>query len=391
MILTSEEARHRIISAQGLNRSMAFGLGPQATLTSVEHLSYVQIDTISVVERAHHHTLWSRVPNYNVDVLNGLVNDGSVFEYWAHAASYLPMKDFRFSLPRKKRHSDGEAHWFKMTAEHRKERKIILDRIKSEGPLRSKDFEKPAGFKGQWFNHSISKQTLEKLFMDGVLMISERQGFQKVYDLTENILPSHVDTTFPNAEEFSEYLIRSCLRSQELATMKEISYLRRPETKAQIKASLKKMLLSGEVVEIKIEHNPNQYFALSNQIKKTYKKAKSDHVQILSPFDSCVIQRGRLQDIFDFNYLIECYVPAPKRKYGYFALPLLYKNHFVGVVDLKAHRADKELEVISIFVQPTVKKDQDFKEALSSALEEFSEFNQCERVIGSQKFLNLNF
>lgn len=389
MAITPEEARHRIISAQGLNRSHAFGLGAKATLASIEHLSYVQIDTISVVERAHHHTLWSRVPNYNSDVLNRLVKNRSVFEYWAHAASYLPMKDFRFSLPRKKRHADGAAHWFKMTAEHRKERKIILDRIKSEGPLRSKDFEKPAGHKGQWFNHSVSKQTLEKLFMDGVLMISERKGFQKVYDLTERVLPDNIDTTFPSPEEFSEYLIRSCLRSQELATIKEISYLRRPEIKVQIKLALKKMILSGEIVEVEIEHNENQYFALSNQIKKTYKKQKSDHVQILSPFDSCVIQRSRLQDIFDFNYQIECYVPAPKRKYGYFALPLLYKNNFVGVVDLKAHRAEKELEVISIFVKPSVKKDLDFKEALSSALEEFSEFNQCEQIIGAQKFLNL--
>lgn len=389
MILTQEEARHRIISAQGLNRIHTFGLGAKATLASIEHLSYVQIDTISVVERAHHHTLWSRVPNYSADVLNRLVKNRSVFEYWAHAASYLPMKDFRFSLPRKKRHADGEAHWFKMTSEHRKERKIILDRIKSEGPLRSKDFEKPVGHKGQWFNHSISKQTLEKLFMDGVLMISERQGFQKVYDLTENVLPNHVDTTFPSHEEFSEYLIRSCLRSQELATMKEISYLRRPEIKSQIKLALKNMILSGEVVEVQIEHNENQYFALSNQIKKTYKQTNSDQVQILSPFDSCVIQRARLNDIFDFNYQIECYVPAPKRKYGYFALPLLYKNNFVGVVDLKAHRAEKELEVISIFVQPSVKKDQNFKEALSSALSDFSEFNQCEQVTGVQKFLNL--
>lgn len=387
MAMTPEEARHRIISAQGLNRSHAFGLGAKATLASIEHLSYVQIDTISVVERAHHHTLWSRVPNYNSDVLSRLVKNRSVFEYWAHAASYLPMTDFRFSLPRKKRHADGEAHWFKMTAEHRKERKIILDRIKSEGPLRSKDFEKPAGFKGQWFNHSVSKQTLEKLFMDGVLMISERKGFQKVYDLTERVLPDNVDTAFPSEEEFSEYLIRSCLRSQELATTKEISYLRRPETKVQIKKSLQKMLLSGEATEIQIEKNENQYYALSNQLKKSYKMMKSNHVQIVSPFDSCVIQRARLNDIFDFNYQIECYVPAPKRKYGYFALPLLYKNNFVGVVDLKTHRAEKELEVISIFIKPYVKKDQDFKEALSSALEEFSVFNQCEQVIGARKFL----
>lgn len=387
MILTLEEAQHRIISAQGLNRSHAFGLGAKATLSSIEHLSYIQIDTISVVERAHHHTLWSRVPNYSSDVLNRLVKNRSVFEYWAHAASYLPMKDFRFSLPRKKRHADGEAHWFKMTAEHRKERKIILDRIKSEGPLRSKDFEKPVGYKGQWFNHSISKQTLEKLFMDGVLMISERKGFQKVYDLTERVLPDNLNTAFPSEEEFSEYLIRSCLRSQELATAKEISYLRRPEAKTQIKKSLQKMLLSGEVIEVQIETNENQYYALSNQIKKTYKNTKSNHVQILSPFDSCVIQRARLNDIFDFNYQIECYVPASKRKYGYFALPLLYKNNFVGVVDLKAHRAEKELEVISIFVKATVKKDQDFKEALSSALSDFSEFNKCEQIVGTQKFL----
>lgn len=389
MILTSEEAKHRIISAQGLSSRSNLGVGLRGALRAIEHLSYVQIDTISVIERAHHHTLWSRVSDYNPTMLNQLVKDKKVFEYWAHAASYLPMKDFRYSLPRKKRHADGEAHWFKMTAEHTKQRKIILNRIKSEGPLRSKDFEKPVGFKGQWFNHSVSKQTLEKLFMEGVLMISERQGFQKVYDLTENVISGQVNTQFPTDQEMAEYLIRACLRSQELATEKEISYLRRPEIKLQIRSALKRMILSEEVLEIKIEKNELKYYALTKQIQQSVPKEKSKKVLILSPFDSCVIQRNRLKDVFDFNYQIECYVPAPKRKYGYFTLPLLYKNNFVGVVDLKAHRAQKELEVISIFVKPIIKKDQNFKEALSAALSEFSEFNQCEQVVGVQKLFNL--
>ncbi len=379
------EARATVINAQGLSNNTQFKNDKAKSLSVIKHLSYVQIDTISVVERAHHHILWSRNPAYRLSDLDQLTNEKKIFEYWSHAAAYLPIEDYRFSLPRKKRHADGDAHWFKITPEHLKQKKIILERFKSEGPLQSKDFEKPKNSKPGWFNYSVSKQMLTKLFMDGVLMVSKRQGFQKVYDLTERVLPQNINTDFPTDAEMARYLIQSCLRSHAFATEKEIGFQRQAELRNLIKGELKKMIIEGEVIEIKIAENQNSYFALFNVLDQKLPKTKSTMVKILSPFDNLVIQRQRLVDIFNFNYQIECYTPEKSRKYGYFSLPLLYKNNLVGLVDLKAHRSKQTLEVRTMFGKNEYYQDDDFQEALMKEIKIFAVFNGCEKVIGFKK------
>jgi hypothetical protein len=387
MKLSLEEARARILAAQGLGSDEPFfGLGKEGALAALEHLSYVQIDTISVVERAHHHIFQSRVCDYELRHLHELVAaDRSAFEYWSHAASYLPMRDFRYSLPRKRKYVNGENHWFVPTAEHKKQRKIILDRLQSEGPLQSKDFERPAGSKNGWFERTPAKQMLEQLFNEGALMIRERKGFQKVYDLTERVLPTHVDTSFPSSLEMGMYLIRSSLRAQALASAGEIAYLRAPELKESVSLALKKMLASGEIGLVEVEGLGKDYFALTSEIEKSAQEVTSTRVKILSPFDPIVIQRKRLQDFFDFNYQIECYVPQPKRKYGYFTLPLLYRGEFVGLADLKAHRPQKKLEVTACFLRTEVKQNSGFSDELKASLKEFARFNGCEKVSFSKR------
>jgi hypothetical protein len=387
MKLSIEEARCRILAAQGLDTDKSpFGRGKAGALNALEHLSYIQIDTISVVERAHHHIFQSRVSDYELAHLHELIAvDRSAFEYWAHAASYLPMRDFRYSLPRKQKYINGENHWFVPTAEHKKQRKTILDRLRAEGPLQSKDFERPAGSKNGWFERTPAKQMLEQLFNEGVLMIRERKGFQKVYDLTERVLPSHVDTSFPSPLEMGMYLVRSTLGAQALATSGEIAYLRAPDLKENVGLALEKMLASGEVRAVQVEGLEKDYFALTSEIEKPAREVSSDRVKILSPFDSIVIQRKRLLDFFNFNYQIECYVPQPKRKYGYFTLPLLHRGQFVGLVDLKAHRKQKKLEVTSCFLRAEFKQNAEFLGVLKASLKEFARFNGCEKVRFSKK------
>jgi uncharacterized protein YcaQ len=283
-------------------------------------------------------------------------------------------------LPRKKLYADGKAQWFKITTEHLKQRKVILDRICAEGPLQSKDFEKPKNHKSGWFNYSVTKQMLERLFMEGELMISERQGFQKVYDLTEKVLPADISLDFPSPAEMARHLIETFLKSQALATEKEIGYLRPPELKNLIKAELSKMLLAGEILEVQVDGLDKKYFALQGPFKNKIPNNLNQTVKILSPFDNLVIQRQRLKDIFDFSYQIECYVPQKKRKYGYFTLPVLYKNNFVGVLDLKAHRQEKSLEVVSAFIARSHHKNDEFLSELKTSLDSFAAFNQCDRV-----------
>jgi len=186
--------RRIALNQQGLLKNDSFGRGKAATLRAIEHLGYVQIDTISVVERAHHHVLWSRVSNYQPKFLDRLVRQRNLFEYWYHAAAWLPMRDFRFALPRMAQ-TNGERNWFKSS-----ERKLIghiLKRVREEGPLRARDFEDTRKGKKQWWDWKPAKQALEQLFMQGELMVSGRQGFQKVYDLRERVLPDWVDTRQP--------------------------------------------------------------------------------------------------------------------------------------------------------------------------------------------------
>lgn len=385
--ISLEEARCRIVAAQGLAADGAhFGSGKTGALNALEHLSYVQIDTISVVERAHHHIFQSRVSDYQLSHLHEMVStDKTAFEYWSHAASYLPMRHYRFSLPRKKKYADGLSHWFTPTKEHKKQRKVILDRIRSEGPLQSKDFERPSDAKNGWFERTPAKQMLEQLFIEGALMIRERKGFQKVYDLAERVLPSDVNTDFPSSEEMAMYLIRSSLRTQSIATIGEIAYLRSEELKESVKDAIVKMVALGGVTPVRVEGLEKPYFGLTSELAKNAKPITSETVKILSPFDSIVIQRKRLLDFFDFSYQIECYVPQAKRKYGYFTLPLLYQDQFVGLVDLKAHRAQKTLEVLGSFLRAEYRQDKDFTEKLKESLKEFALFNGCSKVKFSKR------
>jgi len=365
--LSIEKARQMAISAQLLNSEPR----QKDPVGLIEHLGYVQIDTISVVERAHHHTLWSRFPKFNNKTLDKLLQEKKVFEYWSHAASYLPMKDFRFSLYRKKQFSDGKSHWFEQDV---KLKKHVLQRIKKEGSLQSKDFEHNKKSNG-WYEWKPAKKALEQLFMEGKLMVAERKGFQKIYDLTERVLPSDIDTSVPTDQEYAEFLIKQFLQAHAFGSESEFAYLRRG-IKPLINKTIERLLKSKQIIKIQIQDLKETYYTLPHSLELDENKSKSK-LHILSPFDNLLIQRKRVQQIFDFDYLIECYVPEPKRKFGYFCLPLLYGNKFAGRIDAKADRKTKLLTVKNIWFEKSFKPSSEFQKDFKSKLQQFAEFNGC--------------
>ena len=187
--LSPEQARKLVLHSQQLPPAKSSGSALTATQKALEHLGYIQIDTISVIERAHHHTLWTRNPRYTPAQLDQLMDDKTAFEYWSHAAAYLPMCDYRFSLPRKHAIKSGQQnHWYK-----RDERMMqyVMERISAEGPLMAKDFDRDKQKTREW-QKKPAKQALDYLFMQGDLMIPERRGFHKVYELTERVLPADI-------------------------------------------------------------------------------------------------------------------------------------------------------------------------------------------------------
>lgn len=340
----------------------------------IEQIGYVQIDTISIVERAHKHVLWTRLPDFRNEMLDELIDkDKKVFEFWDHAAAYMPMKHFRFTLPRKEMYAKKYKHWEKKNS---KILNHILERIKAEGPLQSRDFEDPKK-RGMWWDWKPAKEGLEYLFHTGRLVARARKSFQKVYELPERFLPANLELTFPGDEEHSEHLIMKSINANGISSEKELTYLRhhhRPSTKKTIN----RLLEEKKLVMVKINELSDEVYYSTKNILSTLNKVEiDDDVHILSPFDNIVIQRKRLQALFGFDYLIECYVPAPKRKFGYFCLPVLYGNKFAGRIDTKADRKTGEFRIINEFWEQGFKPNDNFLKKYTEKLMMLAVFSGC--------------
>ncbi|WP_416040412.1 winged helix-turn-helix domain-containing protein [Acinetobacter lactucae] len=361
---------------QGLGKTSRFAKGLEGTLQAIEHLGYVQIDTISVVERAHHHILWSRVPDYDLSHLNSLVRERQIFEYWYHAASYLPMKDYRYALPAMMSVRKGESRYF-----NRGDQQLmneILARVRAEGKIRLRDIDKNNKKSlGNWWNTGSGRRAFEQLYMQGDLMICERNGMEKVYDLTEHCLPENIDLSMPTLYEYAQYLFNNTLRAHGAFTWKQLVHLKKNDVKETMRAVLMEQIDAGVVSTIKLENGQTLYVdaaAIEQKLNTEF------GLKILSPFDNSLIHRDRLTSLFEFDYRIECYVPAAKRVYGYFCLPILYQDELVGRLDCKAHRSIKELEVISLHLEKTVKNKELFFFELEQELKRFAAFNQCSTI-----------
>lgn len=374
--LSLSQLRFLTLESQGLTNSYPFGKGKEGVLNALERLGYLQIDTLSIVERAHHHTLWTRIPDYKTEYLDELVEERKVFEYWFHAASYLPIKDFRFALLQMLDVKRSETHYYNADP---KVMKYVLDTIRAEGPKKARDFENETKKVGSWWSWKPTKVALERLFLQGDLMISSRNGMQKTYDLTENVLPKSINTTLPTDLEFAEYLVKTYLNAYGFTTLKQITHLKTGELiRKNVDKVLKSMLHVGTIQQVNIENTPS-IFVCNESLEKSLNKTTSS-IRLLSPFDNSIIHRDRVKQFFDFDYKIECYTPKEKRQFGYFCLPILFGDTFIGRVDCKAHRKEKEFELIHLHIENT---KVDIELWINSFLElviKFSTFNNCENL-----------
>ena len=380
MQLGKKEARRLLLLTQGLLRKDQFGRGRNAVRKIIDRLSWVQIDTISVVERAHHHVLRTRVSNYDPQMLHQLqVGDRYLFEYWSHAAAYLPISDYRYYLPVMHASAGKRVPDAKLAPE-------ILRRIENEGPLQSRDFESPRGRNSKgWWDWKPAKVTLEYLYLAGELMVAHRDGFQKVYDLRERVLPDHIDTRMPTDIDWCEFIVNRMIGAHGLASEYDIGYARaaiRQLTNRNIKKLLRQaldnLLEDHQVCRLEIEGQP--YFTHPDTLSKLPLRLGRRLVHILSPFDNLTINRRRMLELFHFDYQLECYVPAPKRRYGYFCLPILYGDTLVGRLDAKAERKINHLEVRNLVLEDKVKVNDDLMAALKQGLLRFAQGNECKSI-----------
>jgi uncharacterized protein len=372
-----KRVRRLALASQGLLQAQPYGRGLAGARKAINHIGYVQIDTISVVERAHHHVFYARVPNFKPAMTNRMLVDGDVFEYWAHAAAFLPIRDFRFSLPYKHAIKNGQTHW-----QRTRDKKLmgeLLARIRSDGPIRSRDIETSATKRAGWWDWKPAKKALEQLYMQGDLMVSNRESFQKTYDLTERVLASDVDTRMPGAAEFAAHLVEQQLRCHGLVSLKGLTYLRRDTgLRKAVKNLVNEKLAQGDLEQVQL--GSGEAFVLETGALERPLPRVSNRMLILSPFDNSVIQRERLKALFQYDYQIECYVTEAKRQYGYFCLPLLFRDEFVGRMDCKAHRKTGHLEIRSLHLEPHGIDDELLIRAFVDAVARFSRFQECGSV-----------
>jgi uncharacterized protein YcaQ len=370
--LTIAQARKIILHAAGLYNPAPFGKGPEAVYKVIDHLGFIQIDTNYTVERAHHHAIYARVPDYKMEWLDDLITDGRIYEFFTSDTGYLPMHNYRFSLPVKQGFADSRQP---LTQAEINLMNRVLDRIRREGPLMLKDFENDRREASSgWWDWRPSKVAIERLFLDGRLMATRARNFHKIYDLPMNLVPGDIDTTMPTPEEFARHLIRRELKALGIAYAKELAWRAHHVKNNVVKKELEKMVEEGEICQVAIEGLATLYML---PVYKNKKIQLSGDVFILSPFDVLNVFRHRLRDFFDFDYQIECFVPEAKRKYGYFSLPILVGDTFVARMDSKADRKNKTLVIHNLHFEKGAKPSVD---GITQAIRAFAKFNECNKI-----------
>jgi uncharacterized protein YcaQ len=393
--LAQAAARRIALEAAGLLRPAPRGI--EGARSAIERLGSLQIDTISVVERAHHHVLWSRVRGYRNDMLDRLeAEPRRVFEYWSHAAAYLPIGEYRFCLPRMKRIKAEGHQWFKADP---KAVAYVRDKVRSEGPLRTQDFKEPLKGPRGWWDWKPAKVALEYLFHAGELVSIRREGFQKVYELAERALPADLDRRFPSEARQAARHVDRAIASLGLFLPRDVAYMRKDGVSG-IPAELAARIASGALVELEVEPSSSgarsQLLLASPAAIEAASEglSRGGRALVLSPFDPLIIDRRRASRLFGLDYQLECYVPEAKRAFGYFALPILYLDGaggsgFVALLDAKAERGSGLLAARRLALLPSRNSAWAGRRrpgaialagAIAAELRRFAAFNGAERV-----------
>jgi uncharacterized protein YcaQ len=343
--ITMNKATARAIwlRAQRLDADAPFGKGPPATRAAIEHLGYVQIDTIHVVERCHHHILWNRIPAYRrADLHHAQSVEKSVFEYWTHALAYVPARDFRFFIPAMRLHRRDGHKWFQDVRPE--DLRKVMRLLRKDGALTVRDIEDDVLVEKvhAWASRKPSKRALQLAFYEGRVTISERNGMLKTYDLMERHFGWDKPPKPASSREITAYLLDRALRTQGVVSLDSICHLDAPSKKA-VRRLIDARSRSGELVPVVIEGAGKLEHWIRPETLETAQPPAPDPVHILSPFDPLMIQRKRSHLIFGYEHCFEAYVPKNKRRFGYFALPVLVGDAIVAALDLKTDRQNKKL------------------------------------------------
>jgi uncharacterized protein len=381
--LTSAAARTLMVAAQGLDRRPRPRATKASVLAAIRRMGALQIDTIHVVNRSPYFVLWSRLGAYEPRWLDELLADGHLFEYWAHEASFLPIEDY--PLYRHRMADPGSLGWkysHAWIAQHRAVVDRVLSTVRARGPVRSSDFERTDGRGGGWWSWKPEKRALELLFTAGELMIAHRERFQRVYDLRERVLREPGDGQA--RDEAQRTLALKAVAALGITTATWVAdYFRTPRT--DTRAILPALAHGGALIRVEVEGwrepayiHPSRRALAQRAAAGTLRPTLTT---LLSPFDPLVWDRSRTRTVFDFDYRLECYVPAPKRRWGYFTLPILRRGRLIGRLDAKAHRATCVFEVKALWLEPGVRAGDALIADVAAALRDVATWHDTPRVV----------
>jgi uncharacterized protein YcaQ len=354
-------ARTLHLAAQGLLAPPRRKATKDDVLDAIRRMAQLQIDTIHVVARSPYFVLFSRIGAFEPGWLDAHLAEGQLFEYWSHEACFVPIEDYGLLRHRMLDPSGmGWKYAADWHAQYRDEIDALLARIRAEGAVRSADFARAEGDKGGgWWDWKPEKRHLEVLFATGALMVAQRHNFQRVYDVAERVLPHWNDARDlpPRAEAERTLLLRTCRALGVIRADWAADYYRLP--RRSYAEALHTLADAGELLPVRVEGWKHDAFVHRDYAALIDDAANgtlaSTVTTLLSPFDPVIWDRKRAVALFDFDYAIECYLPAAKRKYGYFVLPILNRGSLIGRIDAKAHRTQQVFEVKSLHLEPGVR------------------------------------
>lgn len=367
------------------NGLLAQSDGPIDVVAIIQRLGFVQLDTIQNVSRAHHHILWSRHSDYREPMLDEILKERQhIFEHFTHDASVLPMDIYPMWQKRIRRMKAkiDKASWH--NPERVEEwRDILLDRIREEGPLSTKDFTSVRSEEKKVWSRPPHKQVLDYLWYTGSLSTSHREKFVKYYDVTDRVIPpAFLEQNMPETEQI-DGLCRAALERLTVGNLKEI----RAFWDAVDPAEAKSWVSQSEDILLPVSWETangdwmNSYALKGLEDRLDALQDVPANMKILNPFDPLVRDRDRLKALFGFEYKLEVFVPEAKRKWGYYVYPLLEGDQFVGRIEAKADRKSGCLNVLNFWPEEKVRWSKNRQKKLEAELKRFARLTELKKVV----------
>lgn len=376
--LSLPQAQRLHLAAQGLLHKPRSRARPEDVVAAVTRMRLLQIDSIHVVARSPYLVLHSRLGDYDPQWLDAALETGRLAECWAHEACFVPAADFPLHQAWRMQRSMHWAykHAARMHEQHREGMDAMLARIREHGAARAADFESEQRGSGGWWSWKPEKRWLEAWFALGELMVARRERFQRVYDLAERVR-AKLDPAWDDASASWDHaalrrrFILDSVRALGISQARWIAdyYRLKP---AVTDAELMPLVAAGDLLKVQVAqwkapaYVHRDHAGLLAQANEG--KLRGTLTSLLSPFDPVVWDRARAQALFGFEYTIECYVPAAKRRYGYYVLPILHRGRLVGRLDAKAHRGEGVFEVKALYLEPDVAPTERLLEDVAAAV-----------------------